>query len=62
MQIYEYFEQGWLVGNLLNMSLIALSITISLRYAGDRPLMGRLRDRLRGRRVSLGGEDDALRA
>lgn len=57
-QMYERIEKGWLAGNILNMGLVTVSIVIALKYTGNRPLMGRILERLGRPSIQLREEDE----
>lgn len=44
-QLYSHLTRGWLAICCAGMGLIALCVPFSLVWTGDRPLLGRLRNK-----------------
>jgi hypothetical protein len=61
-QIFEHFNQGWTILNLVAVAIITVAITIVVLFTGGRPLARRLSLRLGEARlvptVTAGTNDD----
>lgn len=46
--MYKHLEQGWLALSILSLALLTISVVLSFLYIGERPIVDRLTEKIRG--------------